>query len=123
MSIRSYVAYAKSQSHCSRRKVGAAVVFDGRVWSIGFNHIPYSVMQCEDGACPRGQKSYADKPAFADYSDCRATHAEVAACESYRLLYGREVPARAVMYVSCEPCPLCAEYLCQRGITWVVIDV
>lgn len=109
-------------SRCRRRQVGAVLVVPGvRNVFTGYNHIPGDGPQCGAGGCPRGEKTYGEKPAFTDYSDCPAVHAEMAALQEYfrsgelgMLHWGR-------MYVTCEPCPDCRVKLDAVGVVDVTV--
>ncbi|MGO4984931.1 hypothetical protein ACTQ48_11310, partial [Collinsella sp. Sow4_E3] len=79
----------------------------------GYNGSPLGMDHCLDGACPRGRKSYEEKPAFTDYSDCIATHAEVNALGQHLELTGA-LPW--TMYSTCAPCPDCDAALKKFGV-------
>jgi deoxycytidylate deaminase len=66
-------------SRCLRKKVGA-VLYDpeGKFLAYGANINPPG-QPCDEGFCPRGQRSYADQPVNAPYADCTAWHAEMVA--------------------------------------------
>lgn len=72
-------AVALHTSRCLRKKVGA-VLFDkeGKFLAYGANINPPGA-PCDEGFCPRGQKSFAEQPANAPYDDCTAWHAEMVA--------------------------------------------
>ncbi len=108
-----------TMSTCSRRQVGAVVVQDRKVIGNGFNGVASGKLHCSDGGCPRGQLSYADVPAGADYNQfpCLAIHAEhnailqagLASCEG------------AVLYVTAEPCQQCLNLIEHAKIGRVII--
>lgn len=72
-------AVALHSSRCLRKKVGA-VLFDreGKFLAYGANINPPGE-PCDEGFCPRGQKSLAERPVNAPYDDCTAWHAEMSA--------------------------------------------
>lgn len=105
---------AAANSTCKRRKVGAVLCDPvGNPVATGWNQEKPTNLRCDEGQCPRGQKSYAEKPAYAPYSDCIATHAEVQACD----MGGTPGNLRGyVVVVTEEPCPECLAYLRKRGV-------
>lgn len=78
-------AVALHSSRCLRKKVGA-ILFDreGKFVSYGANVNPPGA-PCDEGFCPRGQRTYAQQAADTPYADCTAWHAEMVA-----VLIGRE---------------------------------
>lgn len=115
---------------CTRRQIGAVIVQADRIWATGYNGPSKSGEPgCLAGACPRGQKSFAEQPSYAQYNDCIAIHAEMNAliqfsfvrdlAEQYAgfvagsLLASIPMP---VMYSTDRPCDECASILSQNGI-------
>jgi dCMP deaminase len=108
------------RSTCTRRQVGAVIVKDLHVIGQGYNGVASGRVHCDSGGCPRGQLSYDDVGAGADYNlyPCFAIHAEhnailqagVAACEG------------ATLYVNAEPCQQCLNLIehakIGRVVTW-----
>lgn len=111
--------YWSQMSTCSRRKVGAVVVKDRMVLGEGFNGVVSGKTHCIDGGCPRGQLSYDQVPASADYNQfpCHAIHAEANAL--YRA--GLDACDGATLYVNAEPCLQCTALIERFGIEKVVI--
>lgn len=123
-------AVALHTSRCRRKKVGA-VLFDreGKFVAYGANINPPK-QPCDEGFCPRGQKSYGEVPADAPYGDCTAWHAEMVALLLARERMGGGPPQDAVhsvtqidvlvqleggvMVVTHEPCHECMPRL--RGL-------
>lgn len=99
--------------------MGAVVVKNNKVIGQGYNGVPSGKRHCVDGGCPRGQLSYSDVPAGADYNayPCLAIHAEhnailqagIAACEG------------ATIYVTAEPCQQCSNLINHAGIKEVIV--
>lgn len=111
--------YWSLMSTCSRRQVGAVVVKDRMVLGEGFNGVVSGKKHCIDGGCPRGQLSYSEVPAGADYNQfpCHAIHAEANAL--YRA--GLDACNGAALYVNAEPCTQCSALIERFGISKVVI--
>lgn len=98
---------AAQNSTCSRRQVGAVLVNKLQIpVRLGWNIENPRTLRCNQGDCPRGRKSYEEKPAFSEYSDCVATHAEMWVIQGYEG-HGEEF----TVYVTCKPCPDCQEVL------------
>ncbi len=112
-----------ARADCTRRQVGAVVMDDeGRIVSTGYNGAPAGEPGCaSEGACPRGRLSYDEHPHGVAYeageSRCIAVHAEANA-----IVYaGRERTKGCTIYVTDEPCYLCALIIKAAGITRVVV--
>lgn len=139
-----YLNMAKAVSlrgDCTRRQVGAVIVWDDRIWATGYNGTPgRDEPSCPEGACPRGQKSYEEHPGYQegnqDFSDCIAVHAEENAIRQFAMFYrlftdypdSTELPIGwahwvsygvPVVYVSEVPCEGCAKLLVKAGFTEV----
>lgn len=102
---------AALRSTCTRRQVGAVLVdWDTKmVLGLGYNGAPPGEPHCTDGACPRGLKSYDEVPAFSNYDNCIAVHAEVNAL--------RAAPGSGnIMFITCQPCEDCHILLVKNGI-------
>ncbi len=110
------------RADCTRRQVGAVIIdTEGRIVSTGYNGAPAGEPGClTAGACPRGQLTYAQQAGGAAYeageSRCIALHAEVNAV----VYAGRERCKGATIYVTDEPCYLCALVIKAAGISRVV---
>lgn len=107
------------RSTCSRRKVGAVIVKDKKVIGNGYNGVASGRTHCIDGGCPRGQLSYANVPAGADYNQypCYALHAEHNAI----LQAGIERCVGSTLYVTAEPCQQCLNLIEHAKIERVVV--
>jgi len=111
-----------TRADCTRRQVGAVCVGpDHRVHGTGYNGAPPGAPGCASaGACPRGQLTYGQVPASADYTSgpgaCIARHAEVNAVEFLPV----EFRAGVTVYVTDEPCPDCRAFLTRSGVARVV---
>lgn len=111
------------RADCTRRQVGAVIVdSEHRIVSTGYNGAPSGDPGClTDGACPRGQKSYAEVPAFSSYSNCIAKHAEQNAIEyAWDELNDRFCEGEFTVYITCEPCPDCRALIDEMALDRVV---
>lgn len=107
---------AALRADCTRLKVGAVILdTEHRVVSIGWNAAPKYVRGCEDGGCPRGQRSLSEVPHGAAYDDCIAVHAEARAI----LDAGRHLDGFTI-YVTVPPCHECARLITGSGILYTV---
>src|SRR5262245_35614590 len=93
------------RSTCFRRSVGAIIVKDNNIVSIGYNGAPPGEPHCTGRTCPT------------DNVCTRATHAECNALERYAGT-GLNSPCR--MYVTESPCADCARLIVN--ITWPSIQ-
>lgn len=107
------------RSTCSRRQVGAVVVKDKSVIGQGYNGVASGKLHCIDGGCPRGQLTYDQVPAGADYNQfpCYAIHAEHNAI----LQAGKLWCEGATLYVTEEPCQQCLNLIEHVKIGRVVV--
>lgn len=94
------------------------LVKDNRIIATGYNGAAPKKEHCVDGGCPRGQLSYADVPAGADYNQhpCVAIHAEANA-----LLRAGERSDGAVMYITDRPCLQCDNLMAGAGVKHYVV--
>lgn len=110
------------RADCTRRQVGAVIIDqEGRIVSTGYNGAPAGEPGClTAGACPRGQLTYAQQAGGAAYeageSRCVALHAEINAV----VYAGRERCKGSTIYVTDEPCYLCALVIKAAGIDRVI---
>lgn len=107
---------ASKRSSCDRSKVGAAVVKDNRVRSLGYNDSPAGTPGCE--SCPR--RSSEACAGVSSYDDggtrCVAVHAEANA-----LLHAdREDLVGATLYITRAPCAGCTKLIEAAGIKKVI---
>jgi dCMP deaminase len=105
----------KTRSTCLRRQVGAVIVKDKRIVSTGYNGSPVRTAHCEDVGCLREKLGI---PSGQRHELCRAIHAEqnaiIQAARSGTSMEG------ATVYVTCQPCSLCAKMLINAGIARIV---
>lgn len=101
---------------CTRRQVGALVVdAEGRIVASGYNGAPAGTLNCTDGGCPRGKFSYDEVPAFSEYSNCVAIHAEANA-----LLRAGEKAVGGTLVITCQPCHECARLAIAARVARVI---
>ncbi len=129
---------ASLRADCTRRRVGAVIVKDNRVVSMGYNGAPAGQPGClSDGACPRGRhyKKWhqglgpdwfcaCDNPwpcpdavePGSSYDNCISSHAE----ENALLYSSRDQNKGATIYITDEPCFRCWKLIASSGIRRVV---
>lgn len=103
---------------CTRRRVGAVLVLDGKTIAAGANSLPWSLTGCASGGCPRGAANSVDP--YTPYDQpgsgyCPAVHAEARAL----LTAGLEAGG-ATCYVTAEPCGSCLALLAGADVSRVV---
>lgn len=105
------VELVKTRSTCLRRQVGAVIVKDRRILATGYNGAPVGIKHCSEVGCLRQAKGV---PSGERHELCRAMHAEqnaiVQAAMSGTSILG------STMYVSSQPCSLCAKMIINSGI-------
>lgn len=113
-----YLGIAEAVSkrgECIRRQVGAVIVREHSIVSTGYNGAPAGEVSCLDNGCPRAFSNARPGTGYAA-SGCRAIHAETNAI----IRAGRERCIGATIYVTAQPCDLCAPLVAAAGITRVV---
>ncbi len=109
------VDLVKTRSTCLRRQVGALIVKDKRILASGYNGAPAGVSHCDEVGCLRQQLNI---PSGERHELCRAIHAEQNAI--VQAAYSGTSVRGATMYVSLQPCSLCAKLMINAGITKLV---
>ncbi|EOD01758.1 deoxycytidylate deaminase [Caldisalinibacter kiritimatiensis] len=109
------IQVVKKRSTCLRRKVGAVIVKDKRILSTGYNGAPTGLKHCSETGCLRDKLKV---PSGQRHELCRGLHAEqnaiVQAANSGVSLEG------ATIYVTNQPCVVCAKMIINAGIKRVV---
>ena len=106
-----------TRSTCLRRQVGAVIVRDKHIISTGYNGAPKGVPHCaEKGGCLREKLGV---PSGEKHELCRALHAEQNAIIQAATL-GHSVEG-ATMYVTYQPCIICAKMIINAGIERIVV--
>ena len=105
-----------SWSSCCRRQVGAIIVMDKRIIATGYNGAPAGIKTCVDKkSCLRNEMGIASGTRA---ELCYAVHAEQnAVTQAARM--GVSVKG-ATIYVTHQPCVLCAKILINAGIKRIV---
>lgn len=109
------VDLVKTRSTCLRRQVGALIVKDKRILASGYNGAPVGCKHCEETGCIRNKLNI---PSGQRHEICRATHAEQNAIA--QAAYSGTSIKDSVMYVTTQPCVLCAKLCINAGITKIV---
>lgn len=106
----------KTRSTCMRRQVGAVIVKDNRIITTGYNGAPSGLKHCTElGGCER-EKLHV--PSGQRHELCRALHAEQnAIIQAAKLGIGTE---GATIYITLQPCVICAKMLINAGIQRIV---
>lgn len=108
---------AASRSTCMRRNVGAVIVKDKHVIASGYNGAPKGILHCEErGGCYRQKMGI---PSGERQELCMAVHAEQNAIVQAAAL-GLNIEG-ATMYVTHQPCIVCAKMIINAGIKRIVI--
>jgi dCMP deaminase len=95
--------------------VGALLVKDKYIVSTGYNGAPSGSPHCEDIGCLRQQLNI---PSGERHELCRAVHAEQNAI-TQAAFFGASTNG-STMYVTCQPCVICAKMMINAGIKKVV---
>ncbi len=111
----SIVELVKTRSTCLRRQVGALIVKDKRILASGYNGAPVGCRHCLDVGCIREELKV---PSGQRHEICRATHAEQNAIA--QAAYSGTSVKDSVLYVTTQPCVLCAKLAINAGITKII---
>jgi len=109
------VELVKKRSTCLRRQVGALIVKDKRILATGYNGAPVGCKHCSEIGCLRDQLNI---PSGQRHEICRAAHAEQNAIT--QAAYSGTSVKNGIMYVTTQPCVLCAKLIINAGISKVV---
>lgn len=109
---------AAKRSTCLRRQVGAVIVQDKHVISTGYNGAPKGIPHCAElGGCYREQNNI---PSGERHELCRALHAEQNAIIQ-AATYSQGIEG-ATMYITHQPCVICAKMIINAGIERIVVN-
>ena len=105
------------RSTCLRRNVGAVVVLDKRIIATGYNGAPRGIMHCEErGGCLREKMGI---PSGERHELCMALHAEQNAIIQAASM-GQSIEGSTI-YVTHQPCVICAKMIINAGIRRIVV--
>ncbi len=106
----------KTRSTCLRRQVGSVIVKDNRIITTGYNGAPSKTHHCTDvGTCQRIEMNV---PSGERHELCRALHAEQNA-----IIQAANIGVStddATLYVTLQPCVICAKMAINAGIKKIV---
>jgi dCMP deaminase len=102
---------------CLRRKVGAVLVKDKKILATGYNGSPSGLKHCIDIGCVREKLKI---PSGERHELCRGLHAEQNVLLQ-AALYGVSTKD-SVLYVTNQPCVICAKMLINAGVKEIVIS-
>lgn len=110
------VAFLVSErSSCTHRKVGAVIVKDKRILATGYNQPPSGFPHCDEIGCIRDELNISS----GEYQEvCYGLHAEQNA-----LMQAAKFGIRtdeAIIYVTHQPCSVCARLIINAGIKKVI---
>lgn len=105
------------RSTCLRRQVGAVIVQDKHIIATGYNGAPRGIPHCEEkGGCLREELGI---PSGERHELCRALHAEQNAIIQAATL-AQSIDG-ATMYITHQPCIICAKMIINAGIRRIVV--
>ncbi len=105
-----------TRATCRRRSVGALIVRDKQIVSTGYNGAPRGLPHCP----PDGPEKDWPEGCMRAGHCIRSLHAEQNA-----LLQAAKIGVscdRATMYVTCQPCNMCAKMIINAGIAKVIYE-
>lgn len=105
------------RSTCMRRQVGAVIVKDRHIIATGYNGAPRGIAHCADrGGCLRQKLGI---PSGERHELCMALHAEQNAIIQAATL-GQSIEGASI-YVTHQPCVICAKMIINAGIRRIVV--
>lgn len=109
------VELIKTRSTCLRRQVGALIVKDKRILATGYNGAPMGCKHCTQIGCLRQELNI---PSGERHELCRGIHAEQNAI--IQAAYSGVSVKGGTLYVTTQPCILCAKMIVNAGIKKIV---
>jgi len=103
------------RSTCLRRQVGAVIVRDNRILATGYNGAPAKLKHCLEIGCTREKMQV---PSGERHELCRAIHAEQNAIIQ-AAVHGVSIEG-ATMFITAQPCILCAKMIVNARIKKIV---
>ena len=106
------------RSNCIKRKVGAVIVKDNRIISLGYNGTPFSFKNCFDGGCKRCLDQWLNKTESKgkDLDLCMCLHAE----DNALLFVSQNDIKDSTIYITLFPCISCLKKIIQCKIKKIV---
>lgn len=104
------------RSTCLRRRVGAVLVKDKKILATGYNGVPSGIRHCSDIGCIRERLKI---PSGQRHELCRGLHAEQNVLLQ-AALHGVSTKG-SVVYITNQPCMICAKMLINAGIRQLII--
>jgi dCMP deaminase len=104
------------RSTCTRRRVGAVLVKDKQILATGYNGAPSGIKHCIEVGCLREKLKI---PSGERHELCRGLHAEQNVLLQ-AALHGTGTKESS-LYITNQPCMICAKMLINAGIKEVVI--
>lgn len=105
-----------TRATCPRRSVGAVLVKDRRILATGYNGAPRGISHCPD----HGHETEWPNGCLRAGHCIRALHAEQNALLSAAMI-GTPC-AGSTIYVTCQPCNMCAKMIINAGIERVIYE-
>lgn len=105
------------RSTCLRRKVGAILVREKRILTTGYNGAPRGMKHCSETGCLRAEMNI---PSGRRHEICRGLHAEQNAIIQ-AAVHGINID-QSTIYITCQPCSLCAKMLINAGIKEIIFE-
>jgi dCMP deaminase len=109
------VELIKTRSTCVRRQVGALIVKDKRILATGYNGAPTNCNHCTQIGCLREKLQI---PSGQRHELCRGIHAEQNAI--VQAAYSGTSVNGGTLYVTHQPCVMCAKMAVNAGIRKIV---
>jgi dCMP deaminase len=112
------IAYQVSRrTTCLRRAVGAVIVKDKRILATGYNGVPVGIEHCLTRGCLRTQMGI---PSGEKHELCRGLHGEQNAIIQ-AAKHGISIGGASI-YITTQPCIICAKMLINAGIQEIIFD-
>jgi dCMP deaminase len=105
------------RSTCLRRSVGAVLVKEKKILATGYNGAPSGLKHCLDIGCIREKLKI---PSGERHELCQGLHAEQNVLLQ-AALYGIST-RKSILYITNQPCAICAKMLINAGIKEIVIS-
>lgn len=109
-------ALVSKRTTCLRRAVGAVLVKNKRILATGYNGAPSGLEHCSKTGCMREKLNI---PSGQRHELCRGLHAEQNVLLQ-AALHGIST-GDSIIYITHQPCVICAKMLINAGIKEIVI--